>query len=68
MFIVIIYKSLVCSGVIGEAEPLLFTVWSLRLNELPPWFSTIVPHSLKRLSLKCFQRQMNRHRESRPTN
>lgn len=46
----------------------LFTVWSLQFNELPPLFLTIVPHSLKHLSLKCLQRQMNRHRESQPTN
>lgn len=54
---------------LGRAAKLnlfLFTVWSLQLNELPPLFLTIVPHSLKHLSLKCLQRQMNRHRESQP--
>lgn len=55
-------------GWAAEPNRFLFTVWSLQLNELPPLFLTIVPHSLKHLSLKCLQRQMNRHRESQPSN
>lgn len=60
-------KALLCARVSGEAEPLLCTVWPLQFNELPPLCVTIVPHSLKHLSLKVCQRQRNRRRESQPT-
>lgn len=69
MSIVIIYKSVaVCSGEQWSLNLLLFTVWSLSVQWTAPLFLTIVPHSLKHLSLKWLQRQINCHWEFKPAN
>lgn len=61
-------KDLLCAWVISEANLPLFTVWSLSVQWTASLFSTIVPHSLKHLSLKCLQRQINCHQEFKPGN
>lgn len=69
MPIVIVYKSL--AVLLGDQWSLnlpLFTVWSLSVQWTAFLFSTIVPHSLKHLSLKCLQRQINCHQEFKPGN
>lgn len=69
MSIVIVYKSL--TELLGDQWSLnlpLFTVWSLSVQWTAFLFSTIVPHSLKHLSLKCLQRQINCHRGFKPGN
>lgn len=64
MSIVIAYKSFaVCLGDQWSLNLPLFTVWSLSVQWTASLFSTIVPHSLKHLSLKCLQRQINCHQE-----
>lgn len=69
MSIVIAYKSFaVCLGDQWSLNLPLFTVWSLSVQWTASLFSTIVPHSLKHLSLKCLQRQINCHQEFKPGN
>lgn len=69
MSIVVINKSIaLCLGEQWSLNLLLFTVWSLSVQWTASLFSTIVPHSLKHLSLKCFQRQINCHWECKPAN
>lgn len=69
MSIVMAYKSFAVR--LGDQWSLnlpLFTVWSLSVQWTASLFSTIVPHSLKHLSLKCLQRQINCHQEFKPGN
>lgn len=69
MSIVAIHKSVAVSlGEQWSLNLLPFTVWSLSAQWTAPLFSTIVPHSLKHLSLKCLQRQINCHWECKPAN
>lgn len=69
MPIVVIYKSVaVCLGKQWSLGLPLFTVWSLSAQWTASLLSTIVPHSLKPLSPKCLQRQINCHWECKPGN
>lgn len=67
--IVLVYKSF--TVLLGDQWSLnlpLFTVWSLSVQWTAFLFSTIVSHSLKHLSLKCLERQINCHWEFKSGN
>lgn len=69
MSIVVMHKSIaVCLGGQWSLNLLPFTVWSLSAQWTASLFATIVPHSLKHLSLKSLQRQINCHCECKPAN